>query len=137
MKVFFDTSAIVKRYVNEPGSNEVEEICRRADVLMLSIICLPEILSTLRRLVREGKLTVEAYRKTKHVILDDLADAEIANLTPEVIRRAIDCLENYPLRAMDALHLGCTLAMNPDLFVFSDGEQIAAAHERGLKVKEV
>jgi len=38
---------------------------------------------------------------------------------------------------MDALHFGCALAMNPDLFVFSDGEQIAAARERGLKVKEV
>ncbi len=39
MKVFFDTSAFVKRYVNETGSQAVVEICQNADTLALSIIC--------------------------------------------------------------------------------------------------
>ncbi len=61
MKVFFDTSALVKRYVNETGSQQVVEICQKADALALSIICLPEMISTLCRLVREGKLSEEIF----------------------------------------------------------------------------
>ncbi len=56
MKAFFDTSAFVKRYVNEVGSEKVAEICKQADELALSIICFPEMISTLNRLIREGKL---------------------------------------------------------------------------------
>ncbi len=137
MKVFFDTSALVKRYIEELGSAQVAETCLRADVLMVSIVCLPEMLSTLRRLTREESLSPSDYQKVKKSILTDLADAEISNLTPEVIGLAIHCLENHPLRALDAIHLGCALAMKPDLFVSSDRVQIAAARKEGLQVKEV
>ena len=51
MKIFFDTSAFVKRYATEPGSDDVMDLCRQADSLALSIICLPEMVSTLRRLL--------------------------------------------------------------------------------------
>jgi len=137
MKVFFDTSALVKRYIEEPGSTQVNEICREVDALIISIVCLPEMLAALRRLVRENSLSLQDYQRTKRLILADLADAEISNLTPEVIKLAIHCLENNLLRALDAIHLGCALAMKPDLFVSSDRAQIAAAREEGLRVREV
>ena len=134
MKVFFDASAFVKRYINEPGSNEVIKICRQADQLILSIICLPEMISTLSRLVREKIISAKDYRQTKLQVLQELEAIEICNLTAEVIKRAISCLESSPLRAMDALHLGCALVMNPDLFVSSDTRQIMAANKEGLTV---
>ena len=137
MKVFFDTSAFVKRYLDEPGSNEVIKICRQADLLILSIICLPEMISTLRRLVREERISAKDYRQTKRRVLKELEAIEICNLTSEVIKRAIGCLGNSPLRAMDALHLGCALAIKPDLFVSSDTQQVIAANKEGLKVLEV
>ena len=137
MKVFFDTSALVKRYIEEPGSAQVAETCLNADVLMVSIVCLPEMLSTLRRLVREGSLSQSHYQRIKKAILTDLADAEVSNLTPEVIGLAIHCLENHPLRALDAIHLGCALAMKPDLFVSSDRVQTAAARKEGLQVRDI
>ena len=137
MKVFFDTSAFVKRYVDEPGSNEVIKICRQADMLILSIICLPEMISTLRRLVREDKISAKDYRQTKLQVLKELEAIEICNITSRAIKRAISCLESSPLRAMDALHLGCALTMNADLFVSSDTRQIIAAKKEGLKVMEV
>jgi len=33
MKVFFDTSALAKRYTGEPGSELVFELCQEADAL--------------------------------------------------------------------------------------------------------
>jgi uncharacterized protein len=136
MKVFFDTSAFVKRYVEEPGTEKVVEICDQAEQVVLCVICLPEMISTLNRLVREGKLQGGDYQKMRDLILKEIEDAEICYVTPEVIAQTIRCLENNVLRAMDALHLGCALVVEPDLFVSSDQRQIEAAKREGLKVME-
>jgi predicted nucleic acid-binding protein len=135
MRAFFDTSAFVKRYIEEPGSEKVKEICREAEHLVLSLICLPEMISTLNRLVREGKLSGDQYQKIKDLILDDFEDVEVCDITTEVIRQTIACLENNPLRAMDALHLGCAFVVKPDIFVSSDRRQIEAAAREGLMVE--
>lgn len=136
MKVFFDTSAFVKRYVEEPGTEKVLEICDQADQLVLCVICLPEMISTLSRLVREGRLQNDEYRKLRDLVLEEIEDAEICFLTPEVVAQTIKCLESNVLRAMDALHLGCALVVEPDLFVSSDRRQLEAAKRAGLKVME-
>ena len=52
MKVFLDTSAFAKRYVGENGSDKVAVLCQRADSLIVSVMCLPELISALSRLVR-------------------------------------------------------------------------------------
>lgn len=127
MRTFFDTSAFVKRYIEEPGSKRVMEICREAEHLVLSLICLPEMISTLNRLVRQEKLSCDQHGQIKDLILDDFEDVEVCDITTEVIKLAILCIEKNPLRAMDALPLGCALAVKPDLFVSSDRRQIEAA----------
>jgi predicted nucleic acid-binding protein len=137
MRVFFDTSAFVKRYIEEPGTDKVIEICRQADDLVLSVICLPEMISTLNRLVREGKLAADDYRATRDLIFKEIEDAVICYVTPEVVSQTIRCLENNLLRAMDALHLGSALVVEPDLFVSSDRRQIEAADKGGLTTMEV
>ncbi|GKT09159.1 type II toxin-antitoxin system VapC family toxin [Desulforhabdus sp. TSK] len=136
MRVFFDTSAFVKRYIEEPESERVMEICREAEHLVLSLICLPEMISALNRLVREGRLSGDQYQQVKDLILDDFEDVEVCEITAEVIKQTIKCIECHPLRAMDALHLGCALVVKPDLFVSSDRRQIEAATKEGMEVKE-
>lgn len=135
MRVFFDTSAFVKRYVEEPGTDKVIDICAKAKELVLSVICMPEIISTLNRLVREGKLSTDAYRRTRDLIFQEIEDAQICYITPEVVARTISCIQNHPLRALDAIHLGCALIVEPDLFVSSDKRQVDAAKGEGLKVE--
>jgi len=137
MRVFFDSSAFVKRYIDEPGTDKVIEICRQADNLVLSVICLPEIISTLTRLVREGKLLSHNYQQIRDLILTEIEDIEVCYVSPEVVTRTIKCLEKSPLRAMDALHLGCALVVKPDLFVSSDRRPVEAARRNGLNVMEV
>lgn len=134
MKVFFDSSALAKRYIDEKGSNDVEQICLQTDVLCVSIICLPEIISALNRLRREKLLNKRQYEKTKESLIYDLEDADFYSLTPEVINHSIQLLEKYTLRAMDALHVACALVAQPDLFVSSDQRQLAAAKKAGLKI---
>lgn len=137
MKVFLDSSAFAKRYVNEHGSDRVSTLCQRAESLVVSVICLPELVSALCRLVRERRLAKADFRKLKDAAISDLADVDICQVTPDVVVSAISLLESNPLRAMDALHLACALAVGTDLFVSADRQQLAAARKAGLKVANV
>lgn len=137
MKVFLDTSAFAKRYVAEQGSDKVLAMCQQADSLVVSVICLPELVSTLSRLVREKKLTKTAYLQLKGDAMADLADADVCQITPEVLASVVSLLELHPLRAMDALHVACALACKPDVFVSADHRQLSAARKTGLKIVDV
>lgn len=137
MRVVLDTSAFAKRYVAEPGSDRVMALCKRADSLVVSVICLPELISTLSRLVRERKLAKADYRKLKGQAMADLADVDICQITPDVMVSAVSLLESYPLRAMDALHVACALAVETDMFVSADHRQLSAARKAGLKIVDV
>jgi hypothetical protein len=95
------------------------------------------MVSTLNRLVREKKLPADDYQKTRDLILSEIEDVEVCYVTPDVVTRTMRCLENHALRAMDALHLGCALIVEPDLFVSSDHRQLEAAKGEGLRVMEV
>jgi uncharacterized protein len=137
VNVFLDTSAYAKRYVEESGSKKVNTLCQEAGTLVVSVICLPELISTLSRLVREGRLSKLDYSRLKRDAIGDLEDADICQITAGVMDAAIPLLENHPLRAMDALHIGCALVVSPDFFVSADHRQLTAARKAGLKVVNV
>jgi predicted nucleic acid-binding protein len=137
MKVFLDTSAFAKRYIAERGSNKVLELCQQADSLVVCVICLPELISTLSRLVRENILTQADYRKLKGDVMADLADVDICQITQGVLASVVTLLESNQLRAMDALHVACALAIEPDVFVSADHRQLAAAQKAGLNAVDV
>ena len=137
MRVFFDSSAFVKRYVREEGTEIVLSWCDQATELCLSGIALPEIVSAFCRLLREDLVSPVQYRHLKTMLLADISDAAICDLTPEVIRHSIISLEKNVLRGMDAIHLGSALALNVDLFVSADARQCDAATQAGLRVVQV
>ena len=137
MRIFLDTSAFAKRYISEQESGTVSELCQQADALVVSVICLPELISTLSRLVREKKLVKADYRKLKEKALADLQDIDVCQLTAAVLDSAIPLLEAHPLRSMDALHLSCALAVETDAFVSADHRQLMAAKSCGLKTVDV
>ena len=137
MKVFLDTSAFAKRYIVERGSAELMALCQQADSLVVSVICLPELISTLSRLVREKKLAKTDYRKLKNDAMADLADVDTCHVTPDILGSVVSLLEAHPLRAMDALHVACALAVESDIFVSADHRQLSAARKTGLKIVDV
>jgi uncharacterized protein len=136
MKVCLDSSAFAKRFVAEHGSDAVEPVCAQASELGLSVLCVPEVVSALNRLLRERMLTPGQYRQAKRRLPDDVRDADIIQLTPSVVGSAIQVLEGRPVRAMDALHITCALEWGADVFVSADTRQIAAARRTGLKAKQ-
>jgi uncharacterized protein len=135
MKVFLDSSALAKRYVLESGSDRVQEILAAASSLGISVICATEVVSALCRRRREGGLLQEQYRKARNALFSDIEDADVIDLTNQVIARAVRLLEGWPLRSSDALHVAAAAEWSADLFVSADERQCAAAGEYGLAVE--
>lgn len=136
MRVFFDSSAFVKRYVREAGTEAVLAWCDRASEIGLSGIALPEIISAFCRLRREDKIDDAQYRQLKSMLLADIEDAAICDLTPEVLAQSIVSLETNVLRGMDAIHIGSAVALKADVFVSADQRQRDAANRAGLRVEK-
>jgi len=132
VKLFVDSSAFAKRYVEEQGGEELEKSLQKASELALCIILLPEILSALNRRRREGILSPSDYTLLKVRLLEDLHDSTILQITPAVVSQTVQLLENNTLRAMDSLHIACALEWGADIFLTSDARQFAAAKNAGL-----
>ena len=137
MRVFFDTSAFVKRYVSEAGTDAVLQWCDQATEIILSGIALAEVVSTFCQLQRDGKITDTQYRQLKSLLMADIEDAAICDLTPVVLAHAIWSLEKNALRGMDAIHIGSALALKADVFISADKRQLEAAARTGLRVESV
>jgi len=137
LNVFLDSSALAKRYVQEPGSDRVEEILLAASALGLSMVCVPEIVSALCRRRRERKLSEQQYLKAKQSFFEDLGDSSMINITDQIVERAVELLERWPLRSSDSLHIACAAEWAADLFVSADEKQCIAARGYGLRIEEL
>lgn len=137
MRVYFDSSAFAKRYIDEAGTAEVLAWCERADELALSVIAVPELISAFCRLRRERRLTRDQYERLKSDLLADLSDALVCDTTPQVVQRAVSALESHVLRGMDAIHVGAALVCEAEMFISADAQQCAAARAGSLAVTKV
>lgn len=136
-RTYFDSSALAKRYLVEHGSERVLRRCREAEEVVIAVIAVPELLSALNRLLREGALDARHYKTMKTNLAADVSQATIVEMTPAVVRTAIDCLERFTLRTLDALHLASALETNVGLFVSADHRQCQAARRLQLSVDEI
>ena len=95
LNVFFDSSALAKRYIEEQGSDRIQAILSSASALAVSVICVPEIVSALCRRRRERKISADDYPIAKASVLSDIDDATIIGTSEEVIAHAVALLENF------------------------------------------
>jgi hypothetical protein len=78
---FFDTSALVKRYVNESGTEAVVDICNDASAtLVIADITRAELISALNRRAGDGSISEDEHQLLKaafamHLIRDYLVAA--------------------------------------------------------------
>mgnify|MGYP002633967314 CR=1 FL=1 len=137
MRIFLDSSAFAKRFVEEAGSPEVDALCQSADELCLNVLSAPEVISALNRRKREGRLGRQEYVKIKERLLLEVREATIINLTPEVVSLSMKVLETAHVRTMDALHIASASLCHAELFVSGDHRQVAAARSMGLHIRQV
>src|SRR5216683_7214722 len=143
---YFDTSALAKRYIVEVGSAWVQAIVaeQSGQTIYTSVLTQPELVSALRRRVREGFLAASEAERLAEQVLEHMTQSyALAAITSSVITQACALLYRHPLRAYDALHLACALAIREAiaqqqwtgvLFVAADVPLLAAAAAEGFLV---
>ena len=57
MSLYLDASALVKRYIAEPGTSEVAKVIATSEIAGTSIISRTETVAALTKAVRTGTLT--------------------------------------------------------------------------------
>ena len=137
MRLYLDSSALVKRYVLAPGTGDVVDLCRRCEEGGSSVVGGPEVISAVRRRLDEGALKRKAYGRLRSDLAADLEQATIVPVDHAVLRRSIEAIERGSLRALDAIHVASALVSACDLFVSADARQSRTARLMGLDVAEI
>ena len=137
---YFDTSALVKRYVNEAGRREVLQLLRRHECVASAVLTV-EIRSALRRRAAEGTLDAARVPEILGRIAADREYWTLVGVGAEVLRDAETLVASHPLRTLDAIHVAsaqlfAARTSSPHLlFVSADMRQTEAATAIGLTVR--
>lgn len=132
MICYFDTSALIKNYIEEIGSDTVKTLLDDADEVYVSEICIIECMSTTRRLWKEKLITESEYRLLKKEIKKDYPYFKKVALDT-VHENAEKLIDTYQLKSLDSIQLGSALSVKEiiDNFVCCDRKlRDSAAHER-------
>jgi predicted nucleic acid-binding protein len=134
---YLDSSALVKRYVEEPGSAAVRALFRGRHHLATVRIGHAELVASLARRCREGRLTPAVRDGIFSDIRDDLQVMTIVEVRPALMTRVSALVTRRPLRGYDAVHLAAALVLQdkgiPVRFWVADATLAAAAVAEGLR----
>lgn len=144
---FFDSSAIIKRYINETGSAFVDGIIdpAQANNILIAEITRAEVASAFARREKGKSLAPHGAATARAAFDKDVTDAYgIVAITPDLITLAADLATKHALRGYDAVQLAAALAANRDVtagghgaltFVSADGDLNLAAVAEGLTME--
>jgi uncharacterized protein len=140
--LFLDTSALVKLYVQEPGTDRLLPLFsdrpdNRFAVLAISVV---EVRSAIRRRQRAGDIDASAATAILESVRSHMETRFIRQMINEtVIDTALEMIDRYALRAYDAVQLAGCLVLSATAgeaftFVCSDHPLLEAARSEQLAV---
>lgn len=149
---YFDSSAIVKLYITEPGTDWVTSIFRarnpdglRLHRIAFSKIGIVEVSAAIARRNRMKVLSRESQRALFRRFMQDCVN-QFRTLNPsnDQIYQAAELVQHYALRGYDAIHLATALTLSREFisiqlptitFVSADQQLCQSAAEAGLNVE--
>jgi len=135
---YFDTSVLVKRYVDEPGAALARALLRRYEFLS-STLAPVEALSALVRRRRNGEMTAKDFAAITERLRKDRAMWELVGIGTELLEQAEEVVCSTGASTLDAIHLAsarsvCVLSGQRIPFVTADARQRAAAARLDIEV---
>ncbi|NOT46822.1 MAG: type II toxin-antitoxin system VapC family toxin [Acidobacteria bacterium] len=146
--IFFDTSALAKRYIDEKGSAWIGYFFHdESDCLVyIAEITIVELASAIVRRSKGGSLSAEEARQLLELFDDHLSSQYyVLELNSKIIDGARGIVEKYGLRAYDAVQAAAAEHLNRNqmandlpavVLVSADLELLAAARAMGLRTED-
>lgn len=135
--IYIDTSAYLKIFLKEKGSDQVRKLVKE-NSLLASAILTSECFSAFSRRRQGKEIDDKTFDRLVNRVKKDLPYIEIVRLTDEVLVRTEEILLHSTVRTFDAVHIASALLFQEstgiDLtFVTSDKRQAEFTHKKGLK----
>ena len=109
MIVYLDASALVKRYVAEPGSPDVEALIGAAQAIGTGVVSRAEVAAALGKAARVGLVTRGAAAEALEAFNADWEHLIRLQFSEPLAARAAALAWEYGLRGYDAVHLATAL----------------------------
>ena len=138
MILYLDTSALIKKYFSEDGSDAVISKWQEANGIVTASVAYAEALASMYRKKRETKFgkdtlgdLLDAFRRDWHSFIR-------VEVTDDLNEWIVQLVSRYPLRGLDAIHLASALIVQETLqeqFLFAcfDQRLLQAAQSAGLE----
>ena len=138
MILYLDTSALLKKYFRETGSDEIIARWKDATGIVTSSLAYAEALASIHRKKREVKFNNETFEKILDLFRQDWNSFIRVEVTDEINEWIDKIVSRCPLRGFDAIHLASALIVHdklPEEFLFAcyDNNLLQAAQTAGLK----
>ncbi len=140
MPYFMDSSALVKRYHQEIGTEVIDNIIEtNYEQIFISSIALIEIIATLRRKVKERKISKNRFIKLKSAFLYDVEKRyTLIPLDDSVLADALHIAEKRGCKSLDSLQLASAIKTKlideKIIFVCADKQLLKYAKNEGFEV---
>ena len=115
MIVYLDASALVKRYVAEAGSAQVEALIGEAQATGTAVLSRAEVAAALAKAARVGLVTRESALKALESFNADWEHLIRLQFGEPLVARAATLAWEHGLRGYDAVHLATALVWRETL----------------------
>jgi predicted nucleic acid-binding protein len=135
--LYLDTSAWLKLYIDERGTQEVIAAVQSAALVAISRIAYAEARAALARVLREKRTTHAEHRKRVAALDADYVEVLKVEVSEDVVRQAGELAESHALRGYDAIQLASARWLarktrKPVRLLAFDERVNEAAHALGL-----
>jgi predicted nucleic acid-binding protein len=107
--VYLDTSALVKLYVREPGTDEVKKLIERSSSVGTSIISKPEAAAAFSKAMRVGYISPDEAQTAWKAFLDTWPSLVRLAINETIVNQAGTLAFTHGLCGYDAVHLATAL----------------------------
>jgi predicted nucleic acid-binding protein len=137
--LYCDSSAFVKLYVAEPGSEQVAALAAASAAIAVCRITWAEAMAALARRAREQPGDSAALEEAQRQLRADWPDFLILELTQALVELAGEYADAFALRAYDSLQLAAASMLQRErpgavTFACFDARLVKAARALGMAV---
>lgn len=137
--IYFDSSALVKRYIEEHGTEKVKSLIALNEEIITSKLTYPEMLSAFNIKYKTGEINSELYNNKVAEFIVDWDYFHVIEFDDGLLPIIKSIIHKYHLRGADSIQLSSALWFNDSLkeeiiFVSSDIDLLKAAESEGLQI---
>jgi uncharacterized protein len=142
--IYLDSSALIKHYVQEVGTERVREKLRAGSPAFSSVLTFAEIHSALARRFKDRSISSNEFVAARSKFdLDWAVSWSAVDLSPSILGIVRNIVDQFALRGADTVHLASAMWLrntalasgikNQLLFLSSDKQLAKAAASLGLE----